>query len=52
VQKAAADIPAEIRARLEAATRLSDEDRETIVGIARQALTEFLTGRAVTGAKT
>jgi len=52
VQKAAADIPAEIRARLEAATRLSDEDRETIVGIGRQALAEFQTGRAVTGAKT
>ncbi len=52
VQKAAADIPAKIRARLEAATRLSDEDSETIVGIARQALAGFQARRAATGAKT
>ena len=38
---AAADIPAEVRERLDTAEKLSDEDRETIIQIARQALEEF-----------
>ena len=38
VRKAAADIPAEVRERLDTADKLSDEDRETIIDIARQAL--------------
>ena len=38
VQEAAANIPAEVRARFETADKLSDEDRETIIEIARQAL--------------
>jgi F-type H+-transporting ATPase subunit alpha len=38
VQKAAADIPAEVCARFESAKKLSDKDRNTIIEIARQAL--------------
>jgi F-type H+-transporting ATPase subunit alpha len=38
---AAADIPAEVRERLDTAEKLSDEDRERIIQIARQALEEF-----------
>jgi F-type H+-transporting ATPase subunit alpha len=41
VQEAAAHIPAEVRARFERADKLSDEDRKTIVEIARQALMPF-----------
>jgi F-type H+-transporting ATPase subunit alpha len=41
VQKAAANIPAEVCARLESADKLSDEDRKTIIEIARLALTPF-----------
>jgi F-type H+-transporting ATPase subunit alpha len=41
VQEAAAHIPAEVRARLGSADKLSDEDRKTIVEIARQALAPF-----------
>ncbi len=41
VQKAAADIPAEICARFESADKLSDEDRNTIIEIARKALSPF-----------
>jgi len=41
VQKAAAKIPAEVCARLESDDKLSDEDRNTIIEIARQALTPF-----------
>jgi F-type H+/Na+-transporting ATPase subunit alpha len=41
VRKAAAEIPAEVRERLDTADRLSDEDRETIIGIARKAIQEF-----------
>ena len=41
VQKAAAKIPAEVSARFESADKLSDEDRKTIIDIARQALTPF-----------
>ena len=37
VQKAAANIPAEVSARFESADKLSDEDRKTIIEIARQA---------------
>ena len=41
VQKAAENIPAEVCARFESADRLSDEDRNTIIEIARQALAPF-----------
>jgi F-type H+-transporting ATPase subunit alpha len=41
VQKAAANIPAEVCARFENADKLSDEDRNTIIEIARQALAPF-----------
>ncbi len=41
VQKAAADIPADVRARFESADKLSDVDRKAIVEIARQALVPF-----------
>ena len=41
VQEAAANIPAEVCARFETADKLSDEDRKTIVEIARQALARF-----------
>ena len=41
VQKAAENIPAEVCARFESADRLSDEDRTTIIEIARQALAPF-----------
>ena len=41
VQKTAANIPAEVRARLESADKLSDDDRNAIIEIARQALTLF-----------
>ena len=36
VRQAAAEIPAEVRERLDTADKLSDEDRETIIEIARQ----------------
>lgn len=41
VHEAAADIPAEVCARLDTDDQLSDADRETIIGIARQALVSF-----------
>jgi F-type H+-transporting ATPase subunit alpha len=41
VRKAAAEIPAEVSERLDTADKLSDEDRETIIEIARQALEAF-----------
>ena len=41
VHEAAVDIPAEVCARLDTADQLSDEDRETIIEIARQALVSF-----------
>jgi F-type H+-transporting ATPase subunit alpha len=41
LREAAADIPAEVRERLDSADELSDEDRETIIEIARQALARF-----------
>lgn len=41
VREAAADIPAEVRERLGTADKLNDEDRETIIEIAREALKEF-----------
>ena len=41
VQKAAANIPAEVCARFESAETLSDEDRKTIIEIARHALIPF-----------
>ena len=39
--KAAAEIPAEVSERLDSADKLSDEDRETIIKIARKTLEEF-----------
>jgi F-type H+/Na+-transporting ATPase subunit alpha len=44
VHKAAVYIPAEVCARLDMADKLSDEDRETIVAIARNALESFMSG--------
>ncbi len=41
VQKAAANIPAEVSARFETSDKLSDEDRKTITEIARHALASF-----------
>ncbi len=41
VHEAAAKIPAEVCARFETADKLSDEDRKTIVDIARKALARF-----------
>ena len=41
LREAAADIPAEVRDRLDIADKLSDEDRETIIDIARKALAQF-----------
>jgi F-type H+-transporting ATPase subunit alpha len=41
LREAAADIPAEVCERLDTAEKLSDEDRETIVQIARQSLARF-----------
>ena len=41
VREAAATIPAEVAARFETAAKLSDEDRKTIIEIARQALVPF-----------
>jgi len=41
LREAAADIPAEVRERLDAADRLSNEDRETIIQIARNSLARF-----------
>jgi F-type H+/Na+-transporting ATPase subunit alpha len=38
LQRAAAEIPAEVSDRLDTADKLSDEDRETIIEIARQTL--------------
>ena len=41
VQEAAAKIPADVCARFETAVKLNDEDRKTIIEIARQALAGF-----------
>jgi len=41
VHEAAAKIPAEIRGRFETAAKLSDEDRQSIIESARQALAPF-----------
>jgi len=41
VHEAATDIPAQIRERFETSQKLSDEDRETILKVARQALAVF-----------
>ncbi|MDW7710192.1 MAG: alternate F1F0 ATPase, F1 subunit alpha [Deferrisomatales bacterium] len=41
VREAAADIPAEVHKRLDTAARLSGEDREAILRLARQALARF-----------
>lgn len=43
VQDSAANIPPEVCARFETASKLSDGDRQTIVEIARQSLTRFHT---------
>jgi F-type H+-transporting ATPase subunit alpha len=44
VREAAADIPAEVCERLDTAEQLSDEDRGTIIQIARQSLARFQPG--------
>jgi len=41
LREAPAKIPAEVRERLDTADKLSDEDRETIIQIARQTLARF-----------
>jgi F-type H+-transporting ATPase subunit alpha len=41
LRDAAADIPTEVRQRLEVAEKLSGEDRETIIQLARKALARF-----------
>ena len=41
LREAAANIPAELRERLDTAEKLSDEDRETIIQIARKSLAHF-----------
>ncbi|MBN1852222.1 MAG: alternate F1F0 ATPase, F1 subunit alpha [Pirellulales bacterium] len=41
VREAAAEVPAEVRERLDTAEKLSDEDRETIIEITRKALARF-----------
>ena len=41
IRGAAADIPAEVRERLDTAEQFSDEDREAIIEISRKALEEF-----------
>jgi F-type H+-transporting ATPase subunit alpha len=41
LRKAAADIPVEVRQRLDTADKLSDEDHKTIVEIARNSLARF-----------
>ncbi|MHB1078242.1 MAG: alternate F1F0 ATPase, F1 subunit alpha [Prosthecobacter sp.] len=51
VQAAAASIPSEITAQFESDQKLRDEDRETIIGIALQALKPFLTEEKPQAAK-
>ncbi len=41
LREAAADIPAEVRGRLDTAQKLSDEDRKAIIEIARKSLAPF-----------
>ena len=41
LHEAAANIPADVRERLYTAEKLSDEDRETILSIARKSLDSF-----------
>jgi F-type H+-transporting ATPase subunit alpha len=41
LRKAAADLPAEVRERLDSVEELQDADRETMIRIARKALEEF-----------
>ena len=52
VHEAAADIPAEVRVRFETASKLSDEDRQTIIGLARNALVSFYSKSEATPAET
>jgi F-type H+-transporting ATPase subunit alpha len=44
VREAATEIPDEVAARFDIADKLSDDDRDTIIRIARQALLEFSPG--------
>jgi len=44
LHRAAVDIPAEVAERLDTAEKLSDEDRETIIHIARSAIAPFQAG--------
>jgi len=41
LHEAAANIPADVRERLYTADKLSDQDRETIISIARKSLVSF-----------
>jgi F-type H+-transporting ATPase subunit alpha len=47
VREAAANIPAEVRARIETAKNLSDEDRQSITQGLRKALTGFQSSRVL-----
>jgi len=51
VRDEAMDLPAELCERLESAAKLSDEDRESIVAVARRALARFQTGTAAVVSK-
>ena len=44
VRNAAADIPAELRARLDTAELLSTKDRQTVIETARKSLARFQPG--------
>ncbi len=41
VQKGVAEIPPEVTARFETAAKLSDEDRKSVIELARKWLTPF-----------
>jgi F-type H+-transporting ATPase subunit alpha len=41
VHEAAAEIPADVRERLDTAEHLSDEDRDTVIEVARKSLEGF-----------
>lgn len=51
VHQAAEQLPAEVRARLDSADKLSEVDRDTIVEAARQALIRFLPKSGAKGTK-
>ena len=52
VREAAAELPPEVCARFETAAKLSDEDRQKIVGLARKTLARFQSKPEVVSAET